>query len=334
MRKAFALLGAMCILTAACSGAGKHRVEVQELEADLAFGVTTTTTTSTTTPGSSAQPASDGADASLDELGNAFFPPLKSRFDPGSAATTPCPDAPPGAVASDAATDNVPAGVRPAAGVYRWKRSGTQKLTAFPITVAIGGFDRRLIRNVTAVDATTYTFETIRTDLYDKYFIVTTYQVKTAATQTQTVNRASVHQRAGEPDRGVSIARIEHRDRGGDLIAAPFAPVPPVLLLPLPVLDGEQFQGAGVDPLTGDSLQVQAQVIRKVTTDACGRLLDGWLVKGTKVFAGTNAHPEDFETVFATQFGATPIRERVQLTDTNATWDAIATVGQKDPTPA
>jgi hypothetical protein len=326
---------ALCVgllAAATACGAGKHRVAVEPLNADLAFGATTTTTS--TTLASDSRERLGVPALSADQLSNAFFAPLKPRLGQTDVAAVPCPDASASAVAADAATDNVPRGVRPSAGVYRWKRAGTQKFTAFPITAQVGGFERRLIRNVTAVDDTTYTYEVVQPEVIGNTFVITTYRVKTAATQTDTINVDSVHERAGEPERGVSIIGIERRDSAGDLLAPPFAPVPGVLILPLPVLDGEQYQGTGIDPITGDSLQIQGQLVRKVNIDACGQVLDGWLVSGTKVFAGSAAHTESYDIVFATQFGAVPIRDHIVTQTADASFDLTYTVGQKSPTPS
>src|SRR5207302_8644337 len=125
----------------------------------------------------------------------AALPPLPALTAPlAPIASTPLPalepahvsDCPTAAISDfpkEAATRNVAVDRRPAAGTYRWKRTG-----------AVSGVENREIRNVTeeapATDAVTgdpiaqFTFDTVQTDIRTGAIVTRTWHVKTGGEST------------------------------------------------------------------------------------------------------------------------------------------------------
>jgi hypothetical protein len=221
----------------------------------------------------------------------------------------------------------------PAIGLYRWKYAGQQELTALPgFKLPVNGFEKRLIRNVNQTTPTDFTFDTVQTDLAVNEIVVTTFLVRTAAAS----QRVSVTDtRAGEPDRGVSIQKIvNYNSKTGEQTGNPFSPIPAVLVLPLPVVPGEQFQSAGVDPTTLTVMQIAGTVTKRQQVDACGSMVDGWQVDMTRTFqTASNSAPQPYQLIIATQLGAIPIAEKVHAQNTQATSDLQFTIGQTKPDP-
>src|SRR5207248_4598029 len=123
-------------------------------------------------------------------------------------------------------------------------------------------------------------FDTIQPDIQGNA-TVTTWQVNTHPAQSSAyVNGSSVAVHGGEPERGVAIKQIVKKDHLGNTTST-FAPASGLLILPLPVTQGETFESVATDPRTGLEYTYNAQVLPRMRVDACGTILDSWKIHGT-----------------------------------------------------
>jgi hypothetical protein len=322
------------VLLGACVARPETGVSSQTVEADIVFGAKAPD-----------PPVPANADAPTVRLDQAADPGEVSfededvmrddkrflaRIPRGVTPPKPCPDAGP----TDFARQEAPLNAEgtPAAGVYRWKRAGTQELTTLPgIKLPISGFERRLVRNVQTINPSDFRFDVAQTELGGTDVIVTTYRVRTAAASTRV---PSTDTRTGELDRGLSIEKIERFDaKTGQSKGRAFQPQPPVLLLPLPVIPGERFQSVGVDPSNLQTMQIDGQVTRRQQVDACGELVDGWAVETTRTVSGTDTPSGKYNLVVATQLGAMPVLEFIEAQNSEGKVSATLSLGQLKPDP-
>lgn len=267
------------------------------------------------------------------------FSNVRFSLQPEEAAAD-CPGAPLGAAPSEPAPAN--ASAPPRAGLYRFKISGTrtETINGNELSSTYGGFEPHVIREVESSSPTLWSFQEVE-QIADGVR-VTTWQVNTDATQrsanTPYVGENSV--RVGEPGRGVAITSIEEYDGNGNLRSA-FDPSSPLLFLQLPVVQGESHTSTAVDPKSGQSITVDAEVERRQTVDACGTLVDGWFVSTTTTASqgfGSPASQYTEELVISTERGGQVISRRQVVSEptTTGTLDAdrTASLGQVDPSPA
>jgi hypothetical protein len=318
-------LAACLLLLAASCGSARPGVGVQKLQANVVFGVKPSRA-------DVAERQAEAAQAPPERT----LPPVvalpQTKFRPPLGAPPPaaCPAAAVNAFPAREAGFNVTDMPRP--GAYRWKRSGTQTLaTAGGLTLPVGGFEQRYLRRVTKVSDTQFGYQTVRKELNTGNLLVATWQVKTAATQETAGTVVGPNVRAGEPDRGLALVRLDRYDSKGSL-AGSFAPAPSILYLPLPVLVGEQWTSHGVSPATGETWQLQGTVKGRQRVDACGEVIDGWGVEGSLTQSGgTNATTYKF--VVATQLGGVLTSEFIDGTTPTGTMKVTFSVGQLDPDP-
>ena len=292
------------------------------------------------------------------------LPAGRLRPTPLTPARSTCPPATLNAFPATEAGFNV-VGL-PAEGQYRWKRQGTQTVATLPgVKLPIAGFEQRLVRNVIKLSDTEFTFETVQPELAGGITTVSTFKVKTAATSRTVsppvtppdqlpsppetpvpvpvtppttppgVEVPSVPPSitAGEPERGVSLMKLQRFDAEGNSSELTFSPG--VLYLPLQVVPGEQFTSVGIDPRTGAVLQHQAQVVRRERVDACGEIIDGWLVEATQTFSGSagTAPPRTYRYIVAPQLGGILTSEELHTTSAQGTTDVVISLGQLRPSP-
>jgi hypothetical protein len=243
-----------------------------------------------------------------------------------------CAQAKPGAGALEPATPVAPAGRRPEVGAYRWKRSGTQGISATngggAAKVDLTGFERRVVRDVREVSGDgTFAYQTVKPDLGGATY-VTTWQVKPEALQ-ERVSELDVAFSVGDPERGLSIKAIDSFDASNQMTGS-FRPTTGLLVLPLPVVPGEQFTSVAVDPQTFQAAEFQAQVVSRDRVDACGDYVEGWRVSGTLTFSG--APPEQYDILVAPQLGTLVISEHVVTQNVIGPLDVTTTLGQLHPT--
>ena len=108
---------------------------------------------------------------------------------------------------------------------------------------------------------------------------------------------------------------------------------PGVLFVPLPVQPGASFQGVGVDPASGETLEVDGSVDRHERVDACGEILDGWRVTTRETFSGAQSQPATYNFIVATELGAMIIGEHLDTTTTDGHFVLDYTLGQTHPDP-
>ncbi|HUR48081.1 MAG TPA: hypothetical protein VMY88_00930 [Acidimicrobiales bacterium] len=329
--RAVVLIALLGLVAAACGEQAEPTVRLQNVQADIVFGEIT--------PPPPPAPAnfSGGPVGQIEdvvEVDEIEFDDkgFLTRLPPRAAPIEPCPPAALTEFPDKEASLNVEG--KPAVGLYRWVRSGEQMLAAAPtFKIPVSGFEKRLIRAVEAENDTTFTFETVQSEMGTGQIVVTRYRVKTAPTQ-QRVGPTDV--RVGEPDRGVAIYQIERFDPKTGASISTFTPTPPVLILPLPIVPGEAFDATGIDPGSGSSLRISGSVRKRQQVDACGEVIDGWLVEGTRTTSGLS--PEDSATqtyhyIVATQLGGAIIQEYLESSNTTGSAKITFRVGQTVPDP-
>ncbi len=326
------------LVAAACGDQAEPTVRLQNVQADIVFGEIqppNVAAPANQTTGPLGQ-ADDFAEVDEFDFGDEDDKAhLRGRFQPPPRPIEPCPPAALTEFPDKEASLNVEG--KPAVGLYRWVRSGEQTLTAAPtLKIPISGFEKRLIRAVKAENNTTFTFETVQSEMGSGQIVVTRYRVKTAPTQ-QRVGPTDV--RVGEPDRGIAIYEIERLDPKTGASVSTFTPNPPVLILPLPIVPGEAFEGVGFDATNGGSLRIQGSVRKRQQVDACGEVIDGWLVEGTRTSSGLSpgsSASQPYHYIVATQLGGPIIQEYLESQDSQGSAKVTFRVGQivPDPLPA
>ena len=341
---------ALVALTGACSSDGVPGVKTEELQADIVFGV---------------QPLEDELEAVAPvaipigetstapvELATLRVPPpatqfqnrIPARFKDVAFTVNPtdvandCPKAPLGSSPDEVAEDK--ATKPPVEGIYRYKISGTRSFTyanGAKVDVPVTGFQPRLVRNV-KVTGTDWTYETVQ-PVGDGGVLITGWSVNNDPAG-RSVNPPYVGEnpiRVSEPDGGVSITSQAYFDEEGNA-AGTFKPITPVTYLQIPVLEGQEFNSVGVDP-KGFVQQVSGQALKRQTVDACGKLVDGWLVTADvkETRAGEPSTRKE-ELVVSTPFGGIVTSQRVvqQLLGVDGTTvdeDITFSIGQLTPDP-
>lgn len=360
--RSLALAGAVAVLGACASGADPG-VRVEALQADIVFGVDAPEEAAITPIIPPEVTDTGGGAVANPSLNVPFRNRIPDRFKnvsatiPGSQFAGACPSAPSGAAPRAVAGRNATS--PPAEGLYRYRLSGTRTLTinGSDITTPVSGFEPRLVRAVETTGSTLWTYELVEPAGRDGSR-VTTWSVNTDPQEVPSPTSADTDGdgvpdgrgvappyvaqnpvRAGEPGRGVALEAITDHDANGNTIAS-FNAIPSLLMMPLPVLPGEEFQSAAMDR-QGQSMQIQGQVVGTQTVDACGELADGWKVEMSVVTAqATDTTATTEEWIFSTPMGGLPISHRIQGSVVNPsngiteTYDITYSLGQIDPSPA
>jgi hypothetical protein len=345
--RVLAFVTVLALAAGACSKAGPTGVAVKGVDANLVFGtkpVARTAAPANTLTGQGL--SADYPNGGIALPSQSFTSTKKPLRTAPSLPKTPCPDASLNAFPALSAPLDVPTTKRPDVGSYRWKRSGSVTLNG--IKLAVSGFEQHLVRNVKELGASTntkavpgsaaedgvvFSYETVQPDANGNV-VVTTWQVDTSASQAtvnQGLNTPVVNQ--GAPERGLVIKRIDVFDTQGNKRSS-FAPLTGLLVLPLPVQQGLQFQSVAIDPSSGEEATFNGQVLPRQRVDACGEELEGWQVKGTQTFSNS-ATTRTEELVVATQLGGLVISDRVQQADATGAnaIDTLISVGQVKPDP-
>jgi hypothetical protein len=343
LRKTFGSLAAVALLATGCARQHEPGTTVKSFQASLAFGVKPPATPANFAPGP-VTPDALQADAALPEQLTAPFFSTKLRPALG-AASAPCPPA------GNNAFPKEPAGITvmnpPTAGAYRWKRAGEVTSAKFPVPLPVGGFEQRLIQQVSDVQHTVhptsnqpgiiFTYQTVQPQIGSTTLVRTTWEVKSDSPQAidQTpVVEGTPNARAGDPENGIVIKKIEMLDESGNPTGPTFAPVTGLLMLPLPIFQGETFTSTATDPLNGEVAQVQAKVGGKTLVDACGELTEGWEVSGTETFTGEQVETRSFDDVFSLVLGGIVAHEKLSVVDSSGTFNLDLTIGQLSPSKA
>ncbi len=252
----------------------------------------------------------------------------------------------------------------PTVGQYRWKRTGTQTVATLPnVKLPVSGFEQRLVRNVVQVSPTEFTFETVQPELGTNITTISTFKVKIGAvsrTVTPPVQPPDLTRptspvplpitppgsqptlpkppipgsvSVGDPERGISLVKLQRVDQAGNTSELTFSPG--VLYLPLDVVPGEEFNAVGIDPRTGSVLQHQAKVTKRDRVDACGEVVDGWVIESTQTFSGPGqtAPPRTYKYMIAPQLGGLIISEEIHTSSPQGTTDVVLSLAQVKPVP-
>lgn len=306
-RRAFVVLVAVAIAGSACSGP-KERVEVgiKEFPTDVILGAQGVTEAPVLT-----QQATPSAPLLV------IRPPASPRRSAGpaqsaAAPTGPCPSAHP----FDAPKREAPnrASVAPAAASYLFRNSGTSgagvlqpQSTRTIKDVVGGGIDFKIEESLAGVNTTT------------------TYHVTPSS---------DIPEQAG-----LFIAGIQKSPN--DI----FTPRPMIKIFEFPAMGNEFWQSSGADPTTGVSMSLQGRIgietpdgpdagpepdiITRARVDACGQVIDAWLVEiggpssvaapdpagATIIGPGKDLRLKAIYAI-ATQFGAFSVYDKYQLTGT------------------
>lgn len=353
-------------VTAGCAQPDPPGVGVQKLAADIVFGVKPPAPDA---PPANTGVGGDGLSGDATTYVPApsriyptpSFPAPRAPRAPTTRQPRPTPLNPSKAACPPAALNAFPAteagltlAGMPAEGQYRWKRTGTQTMATLPgVAIPISGFEQRLIREVKKVSETEFTFQTVQPELGTGVTVLSTFKVKTEGVSRgveppiQTIplerpkelpkevpfptNPQVPSRRVGDPERGISLQRIERIDAQGNSSVLNFTPA--VLYLPLPIEPGESFESVGIDSRTGQVLQHQAQVVRRERVDACGEIVDGWAIEATQTFSGQGTTTRTYRYLIAPQLGGLPISEQIKITAPEGTLDVTFSLGQTKPTP-
>lgn len=367
------LAAALAVLVASAAGCvdpDPPGVGIQKLAADIVFGVKPPPP-DVPPPNLAPSPVGEGdvltfVPPALPSAGRIPPPPVVAaprpprppssrlpRPTPLAAPKSPCPPALNAFPAKEAGL-NVEG--TPTEGQYRWKRKGTQTVTNLPgIQLPVSGFEQRLVRNVQKISETEFTFETVQPELGGGVTTISTFKVKTAAVSRGVVAPVEPKLpsppedveppvdvpspglpnsvRAGDPERGISLMKLQRVDAEGNMAELVFSPA--VLYLPLGIEPGEAFTAVGIDARTGSVLQHQARVLRRERVDACGEIVDGWAVEATQTFSGSaqTAPPRTYRYIVAPQLGGIVISEEVHVTSPQGNTDVVFSLGQLRPSP-
>lgn len=345
--RTIALAMGVALVATACVDQGAPGVRTEAAQADIVFGVATPEDAEIAdlTPPPPATVPNAPQQSTGQVLRVPFRNKLPSRFsnvaftvsdDDVSAGA--CPSAPLGAAADELAERN--ASHPPAEGLYRYRVTGTRTQTTNgqEIPYDIDSFQPRIVQNVEEIDDTSWRFEMV--EPLGSGTRITTWIVKTDATQASAkppyVGENGV--RAGEPDRGIAIETIQDYDADGNPSGS-FDALPALLQMPLPVITGESFQSVAVDRL-GQSMQIDGETRDRETVDACGELVDGWLVKQTVTTAQSlDSNVSEREYIFSTPLGGLPVSIHVKgdavdpSSGVSSSFDLTYSIGQIEPSP-
>lgn len=322
----------VALVATACVKQNKPGLAIKSLKSNIVFGINPPAT-----PDTVAQPNYDLGQSDLPQFPPTQLPPFKRP------PTLECPPATRSEVAQSLATTGVP--VTPKPGVYRWKVGGKQKLYGVDVAVPTS-FINRTIFNVSKVSENTTPVGgsspgapiTTRTFTYDQKTELSVAGVQ-AGTEVDTFqvkdNPLGVNLNAvsngiptlgggigkpvvvGDPERGIALMKQQILAPGGQEIVT-FNWKPGILLLPLGVNTGEQYQSVSIDPTTGAVNVHDVTVGARRLVDACGKLVQGWNVTSRQYLSGVNPNDPttsfiaagEYDYVVATQMGGILVFEK------------------------
>jgi len=345
------LLLLVAVLTGTgCVQQGDPGVTVTPLKADIVFGIKEPTPPAAPANVAFARPEVFG-DEEVDDLPEKVLEipdivPLPRT--PLAATASECPDA--ALTAFPKETAEVTVKGTPAAGLYRFKRS-IEVVDGGGQRTKTTGFEQRAIRRVTPTEGKAYEFsyQVVQPNyLGSGGFTTTTYRVNNNTAVIQNVNEpprtiglvtapgAEFVVTPPQDEPGIFVDRIEVQDDDGNPVGQPFEPIRPIKYLPLDegiLRAGQTWSSLGIDATTGRTLLHQGTVVRKTRVDACGEIVEGWLIEATQTFSDELVERRFFYNV-ATQKGALFIAETTQFTDPSGLDVSIdLSLAKVDPTP-
>jgi hypothetical protein len=275
--------------------------------------------------------------------------------------TNPCPTAAENAFPAQVAGFSVTS--TPSVGRYRWKETVDQPLGDGKTVSTIVQFLTHDITNVSAVTTIanpvppdvapiigtpsapirTFTYDDVIHNL-DGSTTTTTYEVKENALNLvggtlglNPLGELPDNVSIGSLDRGLSILKVVTTSADGKSVST-FAPLTPVLLMPLDVVYPETFVSEGI-AADGTTMTVDGNVLGRARVDACGTVIDGWQINSHQVFLSpSNLTPMIADDTYyvATQLGGILTYELKTLPPqlkTATTPTVIDSIGQLTPSP-
>ena len=330
-------------LVSACGNGNAPGVSVTNAQSDVVFGNPVASSSPVGTPnGQQFVPQGPGlgfpTQPTLPGLTLNTPPPFHFPDNPQPVSTPFCPGPRLGASAPSAATTSVQG--QPATGFYLWQLLTSEQI-APKIVKKTALYTNDEIRNVSAVTSTpnpqggqttTFTYDQVALGKGGST-LTTTYQVKQNAPGVnvgQVENIGTPH-RVSAPDAGVAIKAEVARDATGKVIGS-FQPVTAVLILPLPIVGGATFNGAGTDPTTGGSMSVQGTVKGPDRVVGCTDFVQGYRVDATVTSSGSQAEagPTVNQTyVIETQAGALVVGNTQMASGSKITTSSV--IGDLNP---
>ncbi|MEY2569074.1 MAG: hypothetical protein QOE35_3603 [Actinomycetota bacterium] len=329
-------------LSAGCVHAGDPSVGVKTVAADIIFGVAPKTVSPVPNTGPLTEPAQPFNDGDLLPADAPDRNLAKPKAPTRAGAAPLCREATVNDVPGEQSPDTVTT-QRPTVGTYLWKRAGSQKIATAPgktFDSPIGGYEDRLVKNVTETAAppgtkdSYFEYETVQKDLGGN-IATTHWRVRPNALNRAVFapNVGDVNTNVGQPDRGLSMTGVDVRTTKGDTVPA-FSPRSPLLFLPLPITAGNKWSSQSVDSRSLATLQIDGGVVGHTNVDACGTLLDGWLVQSTLTYSdGSTTETSVYNYVVALQYGALIIGEHTEAPKDNPTLVTDFNIGQVSPRP-
>jgi hypothetical protein len=336
--QALVVFGVAAVIAGGCVKPNSPGVSIAQLKADIVFGVK--------------EPAPPATPANFDIVApQAFFDSAvdEETFDekvleipsltPIPQSSPPVDDCPPAALtAFPKDTAEVTVKGMPVEGVYRFKRTITVTPTGgTPISNV--GFEQHAIRNVKQTPGKPYefTYEVVQPNILEPGFTtITYYRVNSNPTVIQSVNRGGttvgvvptpgvekyVTPPTDEP--GIFVDKIEKKNANGGTEST-FDPMQKVKYLPLEegvLKAGQTMDTVGIDAKNGQAIRHEGTVLRKTRVDACGEIVEGWLVESLQTRTADNNNPtaaggavqRKYFYNIATQYGAYFIGEAIDMT--------------------
>jgi hypothetical protein len=319
--------GVLLLSTAACVHPGPPGVAVNKLSADIVFGVKDVVDAPAVAPANLVSVTPQEALSIVEEqaadpekvLTVPKVTPI--RRPTATVAAEECPTA--ALTAFPAKTADVVVQGTPAEGIYKFKRTLEVKSPAGEVTRSTG-YEQRVVRRVVQNPSKTYEFsyEVVQPNYVSNNFTITKYRVNSNPAVVQSVNQPpqtigvvpvpGVEQIVTPPADapGIFVDSITTQSADDQPIST-FTPVPPIKYLPLDegiVRGGQTFDSVGISTSSLGVLRHTGSVVRKTRVDACGEVVEGWLVQSEDTSSDSNATRTYFYNV-ATQYGALFIAE-------------------------
>lgn len=301
--RALAVIAVGITLVAGACTRTRSGVSVKSLAANLVFGVPPL-------PESVPPPNIDlvpDEPIGITTLGTPKKTPAKI---PPFTPTPACPEAAPTEFPEREATTDVPA--RPKEGSYRWVVAGEQATASG--TFKLPEFVQRNITSVTGAGQGEFSFAATERELVvGSSTIVTSYFEVV-------------------PDDGIYLTKIVRKTGTRERV---LAPTPPILYLPLPVRIGLPVSSVGVSEsgAFGEVLRHTGTVKGRHRVDACGKVIDSWLVEGTQEFVSSEggSTQKKYNYGIATQLGGFIVFEHVESPSSSPSLLFDARLGQVEP---
>jgi hypothetical protein len=319
--------GVLLLSTAACVQPGPPGVAINKLQADIVFGVKDVVDAPAVAPPNLASVTPTQAveiiqDQAADPEKVLTIPKVTPiRRAPAAVAAVECPAA--ALTAFPAKTADTQVDGVPAEGLYKFKRTLEVKSPAGEVTRS-EGYEQRAVRRVTPnpTKAYEFTYQVVQPNYVSNNFTITQFRVNSNPAVVRSVNQPpqtvgvvpvpGVEQVITPPtdEPGIFVDSITTQSAPDDA-GTTFTPVPPVKYLPLDegiVRGGQTFDSVGISTSSLGVLRHTGTVLRKTRVDACGEVVEGWLVESDQTSSDSSASRKYFYNV-ATQYGALFIAE-------------------------